>query len=157
MKKVAIIGLGNLLLRDEGFGIHLIRRLEKKDLPPDIELIDGGCAGMNLLHFWREREAVFLLDVFLDEAPAGTIRTFTWEELENLPPTKAVSGHQYGVKEALSLARLTGQKPSYFLAIAAIPAVLEPGLELSPPLKEALPRAEKILFEELSRLGYEVS
>jgi len=152
MKEISIIGLGNLLLGDEGFGIHLIKHLENQKLPPEIELVDGGCVGINLVHFLRDKKAVFLIDVFLEDAPPGTIRLFEWEE----PKTKLVSGHQYGVKEALSLARFMGIRPPYFRALAAVPASLAPATDLSPPLKEALLQAEKILFEELSRLGYKV-
>jgi len=154
--KVTVVGLGNILLGDEGFGVHFVRHLAKTSFPFEIELIDGGCTGINLLHFFREREAVFLVDVFLADDPPGTIKLFSWEEIEALPSNVLVSGHQYGVKEALALARLMDLKPRRFKTLAVVPASLKPGLYLSPPLKKALRRAEKILLEELSRWEYKV-
>jgi len=152
---VAIIGLGNLLLGDEGFGVHLIRHLEKSyRFPHGVELVDGGCLGLGLLDHLREKEALILVDVFLSEAPPGTLQIFTWEDLKAFSPAALASAHQIGIKEALYLAELEGLTPSFFKVFALVPERLETGTSLSPSLSKELDRVSSLIVEEVQRLGF---
>ena len=156
--KIAIVGLGNLLLGDEGFGIHVVRYLEKHYLfPEECELIDGGCLGLKLLDLLREKDIVFLIDVFLDpNEVAGRLYTFQWEEIEKFSPQRFVSAHQIGVQEALALARFQGLRPSLFKVFATIPLEISPGIRLSPPLRELLPKVSEQLLSELKQKGVSI-
>ena len=152
--KIGVVGLGNILLGDEGFGVHFIRYLEEKSLPPGVELIDGGCLGLRLLDLLREKEGLFLVDVFLDEAASpGTIRAFSWEELKALPQNTLASAHQVGVKEALCLAEIQGLKPRYFKAYGVVPERLELGTDLSPTLSAKLSVLATLILKDLENLG----
>ncbi len=152
--RVAVVGLGNLLLGDEGFGIHLIRYLETNFPPlPGVEIIDGGCLGLKLLDLMREKEALLLVDVYLSEEPPGTVRIFSWEELKKLPTKNLASAHQWGIKEALSLAELEGLKPYFFKVYGVVPERLGLGTELSPTLAQKIPIVAKQILKELKELG----
>ncbi|OAG26906.1 HyaD/HybD family hydrogenase maturation endopeptidase [Thermodesulfatator autotrophicus] len=144
-----VIGLGNILFKDEGFGVHLLRYLEKNfSFPENVSLIDGGCAGLSLINLMREKDTVFIIDVYLSDSPPGTLKVFSWEEIENLGGQHFASVHQFGVKDALGLARLHHIKPKIFRAYAVVPENMELGTELSPTLKKVLPSvAEKIISD----------
>ncbi|NPA48724.1 MAG: hydrogenase maturation protease [Thermodesulfobacteria bacterium] len=156
-KNIGIVGLGNLLLGDEGFGVHLIRSLERQFVfPPQVELIDGGCLGLKLLDLLREKEGLLLIDVFLADAPPGTWRTFSWEELKDFGPAQFASAHQTGVREALFLAELEGLKPKFFRAYGIVPERLAPGTELSPVLASQMGPLIASLVEDLTSLRFEI-
>ncbi len=152
--EIAVVGLGNLLLGDEGFGVHFVRYLKTYySFPPLVELIDGGCLGLRILDLFREKEALILIDIFLAKSPPGTIKTLSWEDIKKLGTAKLASGHQVGIKEALSLAELTGLKPKYFKAFGIVPAQLGVGTELSPVLRERLPVLAEMVLAEIKNLG----
>jgi len=151
--QIGLIGLGNILLKDEGFGVHFIKYLEKHYLfPAQITLVDGGCAGLGLLNIMRPFDIVFLFDIFQGEGPPGNIRIFDWEAIEALEDGQMASVHQLGLKDALRLARLQGIKPS-LKAFAVVPQDISTGIGLSNPLQKALIRVRDLLFEELKLLA----
>ncbi|WP_456434206.1 HyaD/HybD family hydrogenase maturation endopeptidase [Thermosulfuriphilus sp.] len=146
--KLALVGLGNLLLKDEGFGVHFVRHLERRyHFPRGVQLIDGGCAGFSLLNLIRGYEAVVIFDVLLDQAPPGTIKLLDEKALEALPPTSLASAHQVGIKDALALGRLSGLLPKHFWAYTVIPKEIAPGVGLSPEIEAAFVPLEKRLLE----------
>lgn len=150
-KDIALIGLGNVLFRDEGFGVHFVRYLQRHFCFPErVELIDGGCAGLGLLHLIRGRRAVFLFDVYSSPEPPGTIRVFDWDSIEKLEDNVLGSSHQFGVKEALKIARLVDLAPPYFKAMAVVPEIIEPGTGLSETLKRAFNPLLELLRQELN-------
>ncbi len=150
-KDIALIGLGNVLFRDEGFGVHFVRYLKNHfHWPERVELIDGGCAGLGLLHLIRGRQAVFLFDIYSSPEPPGTIRIFDWDSIEKLPDNALASSHQFGVKEALKIARLVDLAPPYFKALAVVPEIIEPGTEPSETLKKTFGPLFELLQSELA-------
>ena len=74
MKDILILGVGNLVLKDEGIGIHVINRLEKEELPLGVDLLDGGTGGIFLIGTLQQYKHLILIDATLDSRPAGTIR-----------------------------------------------------------------------------------
>ncbi|HFC98157.1 MAG TPA: hydrogenase maturation protease [Thermosulfurimonas dismutans] len=152
--RVLILGVGNLLLRDEGFGIHVIRELERcYEIPPEVEVVDGGCAGFSLLDYLREKDLALLVDIVADSAPPGTLQIFEDEDLSRFAAVKTLSPHEVSLIEALKFAEFSGLKPSRVRILAAVPEEISPGLELSPSLKKALPRALSWLEEELASVN----
>jgi len=150
--KVALIGLGNILLGDEGFGVHFIRHLESSFLfPEEIALIDGGCAGFKLLNLMRGQDVVFLFDIYRSDEPPGTIKIFDWEDIELLEDSQFATVHQLGVKDALRMARFHGEVPAYFKAFAVVPERIAPGVGLSETLKRAIEPLSHLTFQELAR------
>jgi hydrogenase maturation protease len=149
--KTLILGAGNLLLSDEGFGVHFIRYLERYcSLPPDVELLDAGTLGLMVGHKLEEATRVYIIDVVAAPGKPGTcIRYAKSDFLLNCLPIK-LSPHQVGVQEMLLVSQLRGCCPAEICLLGVLPASLEPGTELSPLLQQRLPEIASQLLEELN-------
>ena len=154
---ILIFGAGNLILSDEGFGVHCIRHLEASyDFPPGVELYDGGTLGIMVSHKFEEAETVFLLDVLDTTGTPGEIWRFDKADIMlNRIPVK-LSPHQIGIQEMLAVCELRGCAPARLTVIGAIPASLEPGSELTPPLRQAMEEVCAGLVAELRAEGVAV-
>ena len=155
--KTLIFGAGNLLLSDEGFGVHAIRYLEENyTFPETVELYDGGTLGIMVTHKLEEAERVFVLDVVEAAGSPGDILRFTKEDIMlNRLPMK-LSPHQIGIQEVLFLSELRGTCPKEVTIIGAIPQSLEPGAELTPLLEGRLKEVAWRLVYELTASGEQV-
>ncbi len=148
--RALVMGVGNLLLGDEGFGVHVVREFEARyDLPPEVEVVDGGCPGFRLLDYLRGRELVLLVDVVAEEAPPGTLRVFEDGDLSRFAAVKPYSPHEVSLIEALKFAEFAGVLPRKLKILAAVPGDISPGVKLSSALEKALPRALSWLEREL--------
>ncbi|WP_168719518.1 hydrogenase maturation protease [Thermosulfurimonas marina] len=147
--------MGNLLLSDEGFGVHVVRELERRyRIPPEVEVVDGGCLGFSLPDYLRGRERVWVIDVVAAEALPGTIFTFRGKEvLSSFGALKPRTAHEATLVEALHFAEFAGVLPEDLTVFAAVPERLSPGLELSAPLQRALEEVLILLRSELAACG----
>lgn len=103
-RRILILGLGNLLLGDEGVGIHAVRQLQRMPLPPEVEVIDGGTGGFELLAHCHGKRKVIIIDAVKGDARPGTVLRFTPEEAAlRWPPP--YSTHQAGPAELLHWAK----------------------------------------------------
>jgi hydrogenase maturation protease len=150
--KVRVIGVGNLLLGDEGVGVHVIRLMEQTPSPPDVELVDGGTAGIGLLGFLEDTEAVIFIDAADIKDRPGTFRMFRTEEVRDLCQGRELSLHETGLLNVLALARVTGLWPREVIIFGVQPASLDPALELSPICRAALGELTARIREEIDRL-----
>jgi hydrogenase maturation protease len=141
----AIIGIGNILLRDEGLGVHALRALEEGFLfPPGVELIDGGTMGLDLLPYLEGKDALLIMDA----VDMGAIKAFL--------DTK-FSVHQIGVPDMLFAASLKGILPPRLCLAGMQPGVVETGLEMSDPVRAALPALLEAARGKLISWGMEVT
>nr|WP_274600200.1 HyaD/HybD family hydrogenase maturation endopeptidase [Thiocystis violacea] len=134
-----MIGWGNILLSDEGVGVHALRRLERDyRYAPEVQLVDGGTSGLDLLPLFGEYRRILMLDaVALDEAP-GEIRVIRGADIRRLL-TQKLSVHHLGVSDVLAVAELLDYAPEEIVLVGIVPEHLELGLELSPTLVARLP------------------
>jgi len=134
-------------LKDEGFGVHLIEYLKQKKLPPDIELLDGGTAGFDLIDFIRQPDKVVIVDAVKAEGKPGQIYSFSPRdfETENAPRT---SLHDITLKDVFQMAGQLGPL-SKITIIGIEPASIDPGTELSPNLKRMLPKVAQLVLTEI--------
>lgn len=155
--KTLIFGAGNLLLTDEGFGVHCIRHLEANyDFPEEVELYDGGTLGIMVSHKFEEAERIFLLDILDTTGQPGEIRRYEKDEVMlNHLPVK-LSPHQIGIQEMLMVCELRGVAPERFTVLGAIPASLDSGDTLTPPLARACAAIGEMVVAELRRDGIDV-
>ena len=139
MRPVVLIGLGNLLLSDEGVGVHVIRALEEQAASfPDVDLLDLGAGGMSVLHAISGRRKAVLVDcAFMDEPP-GTLRRFTPEEVRSIKRLSGFSLHDGDLLQVLALARELQSAPEETVIFGIQPADVSPGQELSPTLQGRL-------------------
>ena len=138
MRKL-ILGIGNLLNRDEGVGIHAIRALQQKNATSDFEIIDGGTLGLNLLPLVEESSHLLVLDAIDGHKEPGTLIELAREEVP-LFSTIKMSQHQLLFQEVLALAQVRGHLPAHLALIGIQPADLEVGVDLSPTVAQTLPR-----------------
>ncbi len=76
-KNILILGIGNILLKDEGIGVHVVNKLKEMQLPPDVEVMDGGTLGIDLLYYIEGRKKVVVIDTVTAGEPPGTMYRFT--------------------------------------------------------------------------------
>jgi hydrogenase maturation protease len=138
-QRSVVLGLGNLLQRDEGFGIAALKALEAScGETPGLEFVDGGVMGLDLLPLVESTRDLLILDAVNTTQPAGTIVELSREQLPLFSGIR-LSQHQVGFQEVLGLAALREQLPTRLHLIGIQPAVLEPGVTLSPLAAAALP------------------
>ena len=129
MKDILILGVGNLVLKDEGIGIHVINRLEKEELPLGVDLLDGGTGGIFLIGTLQQYKHLILIDATLDSRPAGTIRHLKPKYSHDYP--LLLSAHEIGLKEMIDAMILQEQIPEIDLLAISVQEVREIGMQLS--------------------------
>jgi len=142
-----IIGCGNLLLRDEGFGVHLIEYLKEKRLPEGVQLLDGGTAGFDLIDFIQQADKVFIVDAVKAGGKPGEIYCFCPGdfETENSPKT---SLHDRTLKDIFHIIQKLGPLPKIRI-IGVEPKSIDCGTELSPELRRVLPKVGQLVLTEI--------
>ncbi len=151
--RITVLGLGNILLGDEGFGVHFARWFSGKHrLPDDVRFVDGGVLGYALLDIICSCDHLLIIDAIKAGDEPGSIYRFTREELESKmpPPTSA---HEVTFMDVLFKAELIGEIPSVVFLCIVPGCYGEMDLEMSPALRERFPVMEKFLLKELELLG----
>lgn len=120
MPSTLVLGVGNILLSDEGVGVHVARRLQVLDSPPDVEVIDGGTEGFELIRFFEGRERVIIVDCLMSRDPPGTIIRAAPDQL-NLQWAPGFSPHQSGLRELLFSVRALPSSPAITI-LGIVPA-----------------------------------
>ena len=141
--KTLVLGLGNLLLRDEGVGIHAIRALENEKLPPDVDLMDGGTGGLHLISWLEVYDRIIMIDATLDDNPPGTIRLIKPRYASDFPPL--MSAHEIGLRDMIEAMSLTGVLPEIQLIAVSVADISEVGTALSPELQAVIPEIVKLV------------
>jgi hydrogenase maturation protease len=156
--KTLIFGAGNLLLTDEGFGVHFVRYLQQQYLfPEEVELYDGGTLGIMVSHMLEEADQVYLVDVIEAKGEPGEIYRYEKDAfmLGKLPVK--MSPHQIGIQEVLALSELRDRCPAKISLFGIIPQSYDAGVELSPLLAQKLPGLAAMVVEELTAAGHRIS
>ena len=145
--RVVVIGVGNLLQKDEGVGIHAIRSLQDMDLPADVKLVDGGTSP-DLIAYTQAGDKMIIIDCASAGGKPGEIYRFKPKDLE-AGRGKLTSAHEMGVVENLKLMEMTGNKPKETVIIGIEPEEIDWGIELSDTLKKKLPVVVKAVVKEI--------
>jgi hydrogenase maturation protease len=143
-----VIGVGNLLMKDEGIGIHAVKALQEIDLPPDIELIDGGTSP-DLIAYTRAGDKIIIIDAAKAGGEPGAVYRYRPEDLAAGKGT-LTSAHELGVVENLKLMELTGNEPRETVIIGVESKEIDWGTELSPELQKKLPDIVKAVLREIN-------
>jgi hydrogenase maturation protease len=151
--RVAVIGLGNPLMGDDGFGLAVLARLrEEWTFDSRVDLIDGGTWGLNLLPEMEGHTHLLLLDAIRAGLPPGAVVQLHGSDVPRRLSTK-LSPHQIDLREILALAELRGTLPRELMALGAEPAVVELHDGLSAPLEDALDRVVALAVDRLRAWG----
>jgi len=156
--QVVVFGAGNLLLSDEGLGVHLVKRMnEKYETSDDVEFYDGGTMGILATHKLEETAHVIIVDSLDATGVPGELRVYKKEDimLEKIPAK--MSPHQIGLQEVLTLSELRGKAPETITFYGVIPASLDSSVELSPEVDQRLDEIEALIIDELKRMDIVLS
>ncbi len=154
---IVVLGIGNLLWADEGFGVRCVEALAAGwRFAPDVQLVDGGTQGLYLLQHVQAAKRLLILDAIDYGLPPGTLKLVEGDEVPQFLGAKKMSLHQTGFQEVLALARFTGHWPEELLLVGCQPATLDDfGGSLTAPVKAAMPRALAAALERLQAWGAE--
>jgi hydrogenase maturation protease len=144
---IVVVGVGNLLLKDEGVGIHVVQRLQEMDLPPDIELIDGGTSP-DLIAYIKAGDKLIIVDSAKAGGEPGTIYRFLPEDLATEASTLA-SAHELGVEANLRLMSMMGSEPREIVIIGIEPKEIDWGTELTAELQQKVPEIIDTVLKEI--------
>ncbi|MEW5801656.1 MAG: HyaD/HybD family hydrogenase maturation endopeptidase [bacterium] len=145
-----ILGVGNILLKDEGIGVHTARKLQTMDLPSDVEILDGGTLGLSLLPYLEGRNRVILIDAIQAEGNPGDIYRFSPEGFAQFAGRTKFSFHQTSFFDVIQMAEhIIHHKPDV-MVIAIQPKDISPGMELSPEIEARIPALIRLVMEELN-------
>jgi hydrogenase maturation protease len=145
--KTLVLGLGNILMGDEGVGVHVVRALEQRALPDDVECLDGGTGGFILLEPLQNADRVILIDAAADDSPLGTVTRTMPRFSRDYPPT--LTAHDVGVKDLLDAFYMLGGKREVILYAITINPHQPISLELSDLMKAA---ADAALYQIVTDL-----
>lgn len=138
MPRDLILGVGNLLLSDEGVGIHAVRRLlEREDLPDEIQIVDGGTAGLALMVYLEDVGRLVIIDAMETGGPPGTLVRLSGNQIPAYMALK-VSPHEITLPDFLAAAKLRDLYPREVIVWGVQPESMEVGIDLSPALAARL-------------------
>jgi hydrogenase maturation protease len=148
-----VLGLGNILLRDEGIGVWVAESLSREfDFPPEVTMLEGGTLGLDLLPRLDGVERLLLVDAVKLGREPGEIVRLDGDAVSAALDVK-ISPHQVGVQDLLAAARLMGREPSRVVLWGMEPERLDPGTGFSPRVAEALPHLREGVLDELRLWG----
>lgn len=142
-KGTLVLGVGNLLLKDEGVGIHVIRALESEALPPGVDLMDGGTGGLHLISWIQDYKRIIMVDATLDSHPPGTVRLIRPRYATDFPPL--MSAHEIGLRDMIEAMILTENLPEIELIVISAEDISEVGMELTPVVEAAVPKVVEMI------------
>ena len=147
-KETLVLGVGNLLLKDEGVGIHVIRALESETLPPDVDLMDGGTGGLHLISWIQDYKRIIMVDATLDSHPPGTIRLIRPRYATDFPPL--MSAHEIGIRDMIEAMIWMEKLPEIQLIVISAEDISEVGMELTPVVEAAVPKVVEMIKQLVS-------
>lgn len=139
-----VLGLGNLLMGDEGFGVHVVRRLKEVGLPSHVRVVEGGVGGFNLLGYLEGVKWLLVVDVMMTDSPPGELRLLNSDQKPEERGKQILSFHQVGILELVKMWGLLGYEPEIMFLVTR-PEKIEWSTELSPPLQSAADQATKMI------------
>ncbi|AKG35619.1 HyaD/HybD family hydrogenase maturation endopeptidase [Paenibacillus durus] len=147
MKNTAVIGIGNILLKDDGIGVHTIRELEKEDLPSTVELVDGGTSTLAMLSYFLEYRKIIVIDALRAGLEPGTIYRIRPEELAGYEKGN-LSIHDVQILDVVRMARMLGAAPDVII-FGIEPQEIGYELEMSALMRSKIPDIIELLKQEL--------
>ena len=154
MNKILVLGIGNLLMGDEGIGVHIVRHIENNHNLKDVDIVDGGTGGFHLLEYFQLYPKIILVDATLDNMPLGTIQMIKPKYSSDYPPT--LTAHDIGLKDLIDSLYLLKIQPEIFILTISITNVEMVGDKLSKEIQQIIPEAVKLILQKITELRSEV-
>jgi hydrogenase maturation protease len=156
-KKIGVLGIGNLIVGDEGFGVHAVRYLEEHyEFPDNVLIKDGGTAGIYMSPFLEECDPVLVIDVVDIDAEPGSMHYYSNEDVKAGKISTRMSPHQLGLLEILEICKLRDAAPESLEFYCVVPHKLETSTELSEVVAPRVKEICDIILKRLADLGVEI-
>jgi len=152
MKEVLVLGIGNILLKDEGVGVHVVKTMAAQAEAPahDVEFLDGGTFGPDLIDAIANRRKVIVVDAVQADGKPGTVLRFGAENLAARTGV-SVSLHDVGLPETLLMAEHLGCAPREVVIFGIVPRDISPGLDMTEEVAAVVPKVIELVRKELGR------
>lgn len=151
--RIVVLGIGNILMTDEGIGPHTVEALQARYvLPRSVEVIDGGTAGMELIRYVSNADHLIVVDAVRVNQPPASIVRMTGDAVPAFFRTK-LSPHQVGLSDLLATLAILGESPGTVTLIGVQPESFDMSLELSPLVAAKLDEVVEMVADELRGLG----
>lgn len=151
---IRVLGLGNVLMSDDGFGPFVVRVLEAQyECPEGVEFVDAGTPGLDLTPYLLGTDAVIFVDTVSTRGTPGDIRVFDRDAILRVPPQARTGGHDPALKEALLTLEAAGAGPRSVTLVGVVPEWIATGVDLSAGVRAAVDAAIAAVCSELDRLG----
>ena len=147
---ILILGIGNILMGDEGVGVHAIRALEKEIFPSTVELLDGGTGGFHLMAHLEAHPIVIMIDATMDGKPMGTISLIKPRFASDFP--SALSAHDIGLKDMIESLIILDQLPEIHLFTISIKEIQPMQITLSDEVQAILPQLRNEVFALVDKI-----
>ena len=155
-ERAVILGIGNVLLSDEGVGVHVIKALAQRlEDTSEVEIVDGGTAGMELLPLLERADHLIVVDAIRCGQPPASIVRLEGGQVPAYFKTK-LSPHQVGLSDVLAALTFKGTVPGRVVLIGVQPVKLSLGMELSPEVKACLEEVVSLVLAELAVIGHPI-
>jgi len=154
---ILLLGIGNVLWADEGFGVRVIERLQKSYRFPDsVKVMDGGTQGVYLVEHVQAADVLIVFDAIDYDLPPGTLKRIENDDVPNFLGAKKMSLHQTGFQEVLAMAQMLGNYPQHLLLLGVQPEELDDyGGSLRPTVKAQIQPAIDMALTYLQAFGIE--
>jgi hydrogenase maturation protease len=150
---ILVIGMGNVLMQDEGIGVRAVEELDGRyELSANVRIVDGGTTGMELFEPMRNADCLIIADAVNSNQPPGSLIRIANEQINAFFQTK-ISNHQLGLSDLLALLTMKGERPQHIAIIGMVPHSLGSQLGLSEPAAAGLDSMVGLLLQELELVG----
>lgn len=156
MGRALVLGVGNILMQDEGVGVRALEWLQAHYASPEVEMIDGGTMGLDLLHYLEGIDHLLILDAVETGKSSGEITILTEEDVPAFLGMK-ISPHQIGVQDLLATAQLMGHAPPEIVILGVQPRQLSVGLEMSSLVAAQVAPLGRLALDQLAKWGYQTT
>ncbi len=150
---ILVLGVGNVLLTDEGVGVRALNELQRRyTFPENVELLDGGTSGIELLRHIRKRDYLIIIDVMKFDQKPGTVGRIEGDEVPAAFRIR-ISPHQLGLSDLLAAAMLTDELPENLVLFGVEPESIDIGLDLTDTVEASLEKLIGAVVDELRSIG----
>jgi hydrogenase maturation protease len=157
MPHTYVLGLGNVLMGDDGFGPAVVRAFDERyEVGPGVEVVDLGTPGLDLTPWMVDSSHVIIVDTVKADLPPGSLRVYSKGDLTKHAPFARTGPHDPGVKECVLTLEFAGRAPACVTVVGAVPASVGMSLDLSPALAQAVPQAVEAVAAALLSHGTDV-
>jgi hydrogenase maturation protease len=147
---ILVLGIGNILMGDEGIGVHIARYIEKLSLPPGVSVLDGGTGNFQLLEPMQSADKIIIIDATVDGRNPGNVRLLRPKFTTEYP--KTLTAHDIGLKDLLDAFHLLGDKPDVTLFAISIDLPVDLDTEISSHMKTQIPAIAKQIYQEVQKI-----